>query len=138
MELNYDCFRQVLLVLEKELMLIQENPNIPTRISFPNCNLQTLIENRDLKEYSSTEVFYAIHNLDQAGYIKALIRFGSGAVSICIITDITFEGHMFLKNVRDNGTWKKIKSGLAKVGGASLAVVTQLATAYIKQELGLP
>ncbi len=137
MELNYDCFRQVLIVLEDKLTFNQEDPDDPYCISYPSYSISDLITDNKLKGYSIFEVFYALSNLEQAGYITANIGFGSDVLDDCNVTDITFSGHMFLKNIRDDGIWNKVKAGLGRVGGASLTIASQLAIAYIKEQIGL-
>jgi hypothetical protein len=47
------------------------------------------------------------------------------------------DGHDFLDSVRDQTIWSKTKAGVATAGGFTLAVVGELAKAYIKQRLGL-
>jgi len=47
------------------------------------------------------------------------------------------DGHDFLDSVRDQTIWRKTKAGLATAGGFTLAMVAELAKAYVKQRLGL-
>ena len=54
---------------------------------------------------------------------------------------ITWSGYDFLETVRDGEVWNKSKIGLAALGGASLTVLTSIATGYAMEKaalLGLP
>ena len=54
------------------------------------------------------------------------------------IHGITWKGHEFLDAVRDDTIWNKTKDKVASVGGsATVEIVTQVATGFIKQMLGL-
>lgn len=44
-------------------------------------------------------------------------------------------GHDFLNSIREDTIWRKTKEGAAKVGGASLGLIADIATAYVKQEI---
>ncbi|KIC11996.1 hypothetical protein RA19_05085 [Leisingera sp. ANG-M1] len=47
---------------------------------------------------------------------------------------LTNSGHDYLSAIRSDTVWKKTKDGAAKVGGMSLAMMRDLALAYVKQE----
>ena len=59
-----------------------------------------------------------------------------------VIYRITNDGHDYLAAIRDEGVWQKTKEGAAKIGGASLAMMKDIAIAYVKKEaaekLGIP
>lgn len=51
---------------------------------------------------------------------------------------LTSRGHDLLDAIRDDEVWKKTQQDVAKVGGGvTLAILTALATEYLKQKLGL-
>ncbi|MGJ0374890.1 DUF2513 domain-containing protein, partial [Listeria monocytogenes] len=65
----------------------------------------------------------------------------SGSKYDVSIESITWQGHLFLDNIRDNESWKKVKQIADKVASASLLVTAELAGKYalstISKHLGL-
>lgn len=47
---------------------------------------------------------------------------------------LTAQGHSFIEATRDDTIWSKTKEGARKIGGATLAMMAELAVAYLKQE----
>lgn len=140
MELNYDCFRDVLLTLESVLEIRSggEGPfSDPNALSFSSVSLDALLKSPRLSKYSKNELFYALYNLKQADYIDGHIKMAGGIVTRCAVSDITFNGHMFLKNIRDDNIWKKTKSLLSAVGSASLPIIVKIAGNLICAQLGV-
>ena len=78
-------------------------------------------DEEDDKRYFHTKL------LADAGFIKSV---NSSKVTYRITND----GHDYLAAVRDEGVWKKTKEGAAKMGGASLGIMKDIAIAYLKTE----
>lgn len=133
MRLNYDCLRDVLLSLERNLSFDQTEGGI----SFPDCYLRDLMKDPKIAEYSIEDVFYCVHNLSQAGYITASLDYHFGMIDYCCINDITYSGHMFLRSIADENTWSSIKKKFGPVIQASLPVIQTVASKYILYRLGL-
>jgi hypothetical protein len=56
-----------------------------------------------------------------------------------MVIRLTPEGHDFIADLRDDAVWEKVKERTAKVGGSvSLELLKQVATAVVKQMVGLP
>ncbi|MEK3817447.1 DUF2513 domain-containing protein [Bacillus sp. FSL K6-1284] len=121
MELKHDCVRDLLLTLEDNLKL--------------NSTLSTseITALPTMKDYSPADVVYTINKLNEAGFIKSHSYMGGGLD----VSDITYYGHQFLDNIRDPDIWAKTKDTAAKVKGASLSILGEVAVSYIKQKLGL-
>lgn len=141
MYLNYDCLRDVLLVLERRLLIV-EKPDFLLggdcmRLSFSCVSLEELMADDDIVGYSKADVFYCIHNLEQAGYITAYIEYAGDCIQECIVTDITYSGHMFLRNVSDSTIWSAVKEKLGPGLNAALPVVFDLAGKLIAKGMGL-
>ncbi len=124
MRLNNDCVRDLLLTIEEEV-------GIDEYIS---------IENTQIKDYSSDDLLYTALKLQEAGYINAKVtNCLDGSVSVDIFS-LTWDGHKFLDNIRDNEVWSKTKSIVAKFSSVSLGIVSNVAAqvilAMIKQQLG--
>lgn len=140
MELNYDCFRDVLLTLESVLEIRSGGAGRfgdPNALSFSRADLDMLLKLPRLSKYDRGQLFYALHNLNQAGYITANIDITDGIIMHCIVGDITFNGHMFLKTIRDDNIWKKTMSLLSTVGSASLPIIVKIASNLICTQLGI-
>ncbi|MDD3137573.1 MAG: DUF2513 domain-containing protein [Lachnospiraceae bacterium] len=126
MKLNIDCMRAVLLELEK----------VPFGEDLRINDLKL-----SLSDYSPDDVDYSCIMLDQAGYIDALIRSYESRSLVLLISDITFTGHQFLANIKNDNNWVKIKEKLQVVGSTSLDIVSQVAvgvaTSVIRSSLGV-
>jgi hypothetical protein len=60
------------------------------------------------------------------------------AVNAAVPPSLTWAGYDFLDAIRDETVWEKAKGQAAKTGGAvTLAVLTQLATYYLMEKLGM-
>jgi hypothetical protein len=75
--------------------------------------------------------------LQERGLIEA-VHYLDGEV---LVDRLTWEGHDFLESVRDPEIWRKTKSGVQRVGNASIEFVWEIAKAYgkhvVKEKLGL-
>ena len=136
MVLNYDCLRCVLLVLEDMLKVDQvqrchvpgSTPNDIAHdkklyIRFQSITLDVLIQADLLRPYEKEDIFYAVHNLEQAGFISAYIKRAGNCVMACSVSDITYNGHMFLKNIHDDTVWATVKKKIGPLVNASLPVI---------------
>jgi hypothetical protein len=84
---------------------------------------------------SDEEVGYHIGLLTDAGFIKG------GPVGFELIPPVlqlTWDGHEFLDNIRDQDIWAKTKRRLMGLPSVGLRIVAQIAEAEIRQKLGLP
>lgn len=127
MKLNPDCMRDVLIEIEKAEY---EEP----------LYLQRFYD--ALLKYSEDEINYSIVKLEEAGFIKAVIKSHVGYdYSIHRIDDITYRGHQFLADIRSDNIWNNVKEVSKKVGSNSIQAISQIATsvitAIINQQLGL-
>lgn len=122
MKLNPDCIRAVLLELERELVYTENNDGLIER------NFITLDELNGLMiRYSKEDIFYSLSNLEQAGHINMLTRWADNAVCLCLIYDLTFQGHEFLDKIRDDQSWSKVKGGAAAIRNYSLDAINAIA-----------
>jgi hypothetical protein len=110
------------------------------------------IEDGNLEEFGSGWVWargsdyfveadkYQIVLLEQAGLLEC-----SDISMASVVPDrmrITFAGHDYLDSVRDDAVWRKAKEGAAAVGNVTLALMKDIAAAYLRQRateiLGIP
>lgn len=93
-----------------------------------------MAHNVQVEPWSLQEVFEHAEMMTKAGLLKASFSIGPETH----LRGLTWEGHDFLDDIRDDGVWSKVKRSLASVGGtASLEVTRQIAVAAVKTQLGL-
>ena len=51
------------------------------------------------------------------------------------ITELTFSGHNFLENIKNDNNWNKIKQKLNKIGSYSLDIIKEVAKQAIISNL---
>lgn len=124
MKLNHDVVRALLLTIE-------------------NCeDVNGLESDQTMKfaqdnDQSLAEISYIVTRLQEGGLITGETRWGNNVPMLTWAGNLTYLGHNYLDNIRDDGVWKKVKSSIAKVGSASLPIAAGLAEAEIKRRLGL-
>ncbi len=125
MKLNQDCIRDLLLYLEENLTL----------------NNHLSVENISLKDYSSEELLYTADKLYEAGFINCFKRIYATDELLILISSITYSGHQFLDNIRDEKVFVKTKSILSTFKSVSIEIISETAskviTNMINQQLGL-
>lgn len=125
MKLNHDCIRDVLVALERNLTL----DNF--------VNYEGFSKFEETKKYAEDDIIYTLVKLREAGFINSNdMNYDNRPHPI--VQSISYEGHQFLDNIRDIKVWENVKGKAASVvSGVSIAVLGQLASAYIKGLLGL-
>ncbi|EOX0523756.1 DUF2513 domain-containing protein [Listeria monocytogenes] len=129
LRLNQDCVRQVMLDIEE-------------RMPYDGyLAYDQLLDFNAHKQFGSDDVNYCIEKLSEAGFLTTRTFIQSGSKYDVSIESITWQGHLFLDNIRDNESWKKVKQIADKVASASLLVTAELAGKYvlstISKHLGL-
>ena len=124
MRLNNECVRDLLLAIE-------ENLGINDKVS---------IDDFELPNYSYDELIYIALKLIEAGFINGdSSKMIDGSIFV-YVSSLTWDGHKFLDNIRDNEVWRKTKSIVSKFSSVSLGIISNVAaqviTALIKQQLG--
>lgn len=124
MHLNNECVRDLLLAIE-------ENLGINDKVS---------IDDFELPNYSYDELIYTALKLIEAGFINGdSSKMIDGSIFV-YVSSLTWDGHKFLDNIRDNEVWRKTKSIVSKFSSVSLGIISNVAaqviTALIKQQLG--
>lgn len=126
MKLNNDCVRDILMVLElkteyNEKMEIQ-------RISF-----EDFISLPKINTYEQTVVLYASQKLREANYIDFVKHPGPFQENMMTYGSLTFFGHQFLENIREDTIWVKTKAIAADIGSQSLSMLSQIAVGIITE-----
>ena len=126
MKLNHDCVRDLLLFVE-------ENLNYGD-----NLDASTV----EIKKYSHEEILYSADKLIEANYLSGFKGFSINSPFPTIrISALTWSGHQFLDNIRDEGIWKDTKNIVSKFSSVSLNmlgnIASQIITSLIKSKIGL-
>lgn len=118
MKLNQDCLRDFLLYCEDNL-------------SYTN---EILVNSLKLKEYSIEELVYTAQKLNEADFLTIVTKpYVGTAVPSIRVKSITYEGHKFLDNIRDDSIWKKAKSILNPIKSMSVEIISETAAKIITQ-----
>lgn len=95
-----------------------------------------------IKGYGRDEIAYHLMLICDSGL--AVGNFIYGLQNSTVVPDsvsvqrLTPNGHDFIDNLRDETVWKTVKNRAAKAGGSiSIALLSQLGSAVLKQKLGL-
>lgn len=131
MKLNHDCIRDLLLYLE-------ENLNLGSFL-----NISSEFNEDVLSSYSANDLIYTAQKLLEANYINAeIMHFMGTNIPSVRIRSITYQGHQFLDNIRDDGVWKETKKIASKVSSASIKILSDIAAQVISnilsKQMGLP
>lgn len=110
MKLLKDCVRETMLYIEE------------------NQEYDKPLEMSAMKsDFSYKDICYTCEKLAEAGYInidKDLL----GNISVL---SITYNGHQFLDNIRDNKVWSTTKSVLSKFESVSIDIISKTAANVI-------
>lgn len=118
MKLNRECMRAVLCFLEDDIELESRSDSL-----VPDMGAKDIVYiYQALPQWKNEDIYYALFNLQQAGFIDATEDFGDYVVNY-----ITFSGHEFLETIRDDGRWKRINRGLSSVRDYSLSAIQAIA-----------
>lgn len=133
MKINYDCIRELLIVLEENLIFSEE-------LEYPHLNFCKVCQL--LPDFSKQDIVYSTMMLEQGDYINARIMGGDNRVIECIYTSVTFTGHQLLENIKNDNVWNKTKEVSKSIGSSSIEVITSIAnnilTSLISNKLQLP
>lgn len=127
MELNKDCVRDILLKCE-ELLQMNDDGTMNT------------LQSGDLKEvlpdYDLSVIKYFVLKMDEADLINArIISFDDSIVGEFLIFDITYFGHEFIEQIKDDNNWNKVKDVAKKVGSSSIDILLQIATGVLTNKI---
>lgn len=127
MELNKDCVRDVLLSCE-ELLKIDEDGYMN---SLSHEELGQALPN-----YKTEDIIYTVVKLKEAGFLDVKVTKAFGNILVDVrIYDITFNGHEFLNDIRDDKNWKKVKDIAKSVGAFSINMIAQIAVGVIQTNI---
>ena len=118
MRLDPDCIRDILLCIESK-----------TDAEKDSLELDELINS--LTSYDENKLIYHLKQLSTSNFLD--ICFSGDEIEY--ISDLSFEGHQFLSNIRSNPNWNKIKNIAKTVGSFSINSLNQIAINVISQAI---
>ena len=133
MRLNHDCIRDILLYIEKKLDY--EDPSNPTY--HKDIFFGILLTDNYFEKYDKQELTYALELLIKEKFIDCEKEpyFVRGGLMNANIIGLTWNGHAFLDDIRNDTTWNAVKEKSKKVGSVSIMAMAgaagQLATAML-------
>ena len=94
----------------------------------------------EFSQYSEEQQVYHSALLIEAGLVDgAIIPNSEGYPAGTSMIRLTWAGHEFLDAARDEESWQRATSSVAKAGGAfTISILSEILTQYIKQKLGFP
>lgn len=125
MKLNHDCVRSILLELEDKLSLDD------------GISLRQMREFKTFNEFGYETSVYTLTKLIEVEYLNGSVSRGDNQIIDVLIGSISWEGHQFLDNIRDNTIWSKTKDSVKALSSVSLPVLSNVAASIIKKHIGL-
>lgn len=112
MKLDVEVMRDLLFELE-------DNLNLGDKLILSNSPIYS--------ELDSQDKIYAAIKLYEAGYINATVDKFLDMTYRVIISDLTWDGHQFLDNIRPKQSWEKAKELAKNVGSVSVQILSEVA-----------
>lgn len=135
-----DIIRDTLLCIEKVC-----EPHTDRKGNFvakAKLHWKSIYEDESLcRKYLMEDIQYCILKLGEGGMIDFIIPGRTDNISVLFINGITWSGHEFLNNIRDDGLWNQIKNKAGTLAKVSLSVVAdiakEIAASALKSKLGI-
>lgn len=91
----------------------------------------------EIENFSNDEVAYHVAKLKEGGYLDAaLSKVDAGRYDLAYVKELTFKGHQFLDNIRDDSVWNKVKTKAKEVGGkVSISILEKIASSTLLDRL---
>lgn len=109
MRINYDCIRELLIVLEDNL-IINDNLDLP-KIYFKDIE-----QNPIMRKYSRADIAYSAQILFETDFIDCRIIYSDNQIENIVFFSITFAGHQYIESIKNDTLWNKLKSKIINHG----------------------
>lgn len=126
MQIDHDCIRALLLYLEDHTGIYKDEES--GKYKKFEVGTTQLFDEENLREYGEDTIAYTLIKLMEANFLEGQ-KLGEhqGYFYNIIITDITWEGHEFLGNIRDETAWNRTKTAAKELGVSSVKGIGVLA-----------
>lgn len=119
MKLNNDCIRDILLFIES-------NTDFEKLFIDPDALVNSL------QSYDKNTIYYHIRMISQANLVDNVLFAGNEPYTI---SSLSWEGHQYLDNIRDDKVWKLLKEKTNQLSSVSLKILISLAPKLIEKYL---
>ena len=129
MKLDPNCVRDLLLALE------DCEPITEAGVLSSDFSLKPVFEHKRLQKYDHAQLCYTFRMLVDAGYIACKINYiKNGFLPFFGASGgITYQGHQFIANTRNDGVWNKTIQKIAHVGGSvSMGILSSVSEGVAK------
>jgi len=120
MKLDRECIRDLMIAIED----LEYGYEI-TKSDFS--------EDERLKKYEFYTGVYAASKLIEAGFVNGTIEHADDDVYHVSLESLTWEGHQFLDNIRDEGIWKSTKKVASKFSSVSVTALSSIASTIVSK-----
>lgn len=134
MKLNYDCVRDILLYVEKKSSY-DENTGLYNKIPYRN-----ILQDKPICKYSKQESNHALDLLIKEGFLECAknIIEHDGNIYDADIIGLSWLGHEFLNEIRNDTIWHELTDRAKKLGGSSIRAMAQTSATVIPQLMADP
>lgn len=89
-----------------------------------------------LPDYNLSVIKYSVLKMEEANLINARIySYDDSIIGEFLITDITYFGHEFIEQIKDDNNWNKVKDVAKKVGSSSIDILLQIAAGVLTNKI---
>jgi Hypothetical protein (DUF2513) len=142
MKLDTDLVRKILLWIESDSTIesgneidvvlgsaSEGNPTKKRTFKFDGqgCNL---LYGSEIDGEVQENVLYHYRKLFEAGFVN-----GGDHPNCVNILDISYAGHEFLNDIKDEEIWRQTKEGAKKIGSFSIETMKEIASAIVKKKV---
>lgn len=120
MKLNHDLVRSLLLSIESSEDLHGFSPR----------EVHDFMKNNNVSE---NETGYVVNKLNEAGFITGKATISGDNYYTIFPGNLTYDGHEFLDNIRDDGVWKDTKEIASKFSSVSASFLSKIAVGVISE-----
>jgi hypothetical protein len=108
-------------------------------ITIETAEFTSRLSNPVIEGYDEITVDHHVFLMWEAGLVEAIDinTLGSGPHKRAAARRLTWDGHEAIALLRNDTVWSKTKAAVAKVGGASIPMVLEVAARYVKEQLAL-
>ncbi|EJA0881225.1 DUF2513 domain-containing protein, partial [Listeria monocytogenes] len=79
------------------------------------------------------QFFYCLYRLREANYIEFNDLIINSEINTLFVSKITWSGHQFLDNIRDDEVWKKTKKTVSKFSSVSVSLLSTISSNVLSQ-----
>lgn len=125
---TYSDMKRDLDLVRKILLAVEADPRFDgRRLLAPDICSDVGISGRPIQEIS-----YHLELLIKEGFLE-----GNAGPLRPTISKLTWKGHEFLDDIRDDSIWAKAKQRVSGLQSVAFSVLAEIAKAEIKKQLGL-